>query len=86
MICRCRQAADAGGRVLPSTALVFGEDEKGPAIAAGDPDAMDQAVAEQLEEVAALAEELNADDAERLYELHRKRHSIRTRRSNSRRF
>jgi pimeloyl-ACP methyl ester carboxylesterase len=60
------------GVFWPSTALVFGEDEKGPAIAAGDPDAMDQAVAEQLEEVAALAEDLSADDTERLYELAQK--------------
>ena len=57
------------GIFWPSTALVFGESEKGPGIAAGDPDAVDEAVAAALDEVAALAEDLGADDAARLYEL-----------------
>lgn len=60
------------GVFWPSTALVFGEDEKGPAIAAGDPGAVDEAVAEQLEEIAALAEDLDAGAAARLYELAQK--------------
>jgi len=57
------------GVFWPSTALVFGESEKGPAIAAGDPAAMDTAVAEELEEISALAEDLDAMAAARLYEL-----------------
>jgi len=57
------------GVFWPSTSLVFSESEIGPAIAAGDPAAMDSAVAEEIDEIAALADELEASDASRLYEL-----------------
>lgn len=57
------------GVFWPSTSLVFGEDETGPGIAAGDSAAMDTAVAEGLDEIAALAEDLPADEAARLYDL-----------------
>lgn len=60
------------GVFWPSTALVFGESEKGPAIAAGDPAAVDAVVAEELEEIAALAEDLDTAKATRLYELAQK--------------
>ena len=57
------------GVYWPSTSLVFGQDEAGPSIAGADPAAMDQAVAQELDEIAALTEGLDADDAARLYEL-----------------
>jgi hypothetical protein len=60
------------GIFWPSTALVFTEAEKGPAIAAGDPDVFDEAVSEQLDELNALAEELTPEQSARLYELAQK--------------
>jgi hypothetical protein len=58
------------GIFWPSTALVFGEKEKGPSIAAaGDPAAMDEAVAEERAEVREIAEQLPDADVERFYEL-----------------
>lgn len=57
------------GIFWPSVALVFGEDEVGPAIAAVDPAAMDQAVAVEREAVRNLAERLPAKDRPRFYEL-----------------
>lgn len=60
------------GIFWPSTALVFTESEKGPAIAAGDPAAVDAAVGEQLDELASLADELPPERATRLYTLAQK--------------
>lgn len=60
------------GIFWPSTALVFTETEKGPAIAAGDPGAFDQAVSEQLDELKALSEELTPEQSARLYALAQK--------------
>lgn len=58
------------GIFWPSTALVFGEKEKGPSIAAaGDPAAMDAAVAEERADVREIAEQLPDADVERFYEL-----------------
>ncbi len=58
------------GIFWPSTALVFGEKEKGPSIAAaGDPAVMDAAVAEERDEVREIAEQLPDADVERFYEL-----------------
>jgi hypothetical protein len=61
------------GIFWPSTALVFTADEVGPDIAAGDPAAIDQAVAEERQQVREVAEALPADaDVERFYELAQK--------------
>ena len=60
------------GVFWPSTALVFGESEKGPAMAAGGPTAIDSAVADELAEIAVIAADLNATDASRFYELAQK--------------
>ncbi|WP_373500305.1 alpha/beta fold hydrolase [Desulfococcus sp.] len=57
------------GIFWPSTALVFGESETGPKIAAADPEAMDARVAEERREIRELADELPADQAGRFYEL-----------------
>ncbi len=57
------------GLFWPSTALVFGESEAGPDIAAADPAAMDAEVAVVLDELAMLSEDLDAAAAARLYEL-----------------
>lgn len=61
------------GIFWPSTALVFGESEKGPQIAAGDPAAVDEMVAEERREIRELADELPPDQARRFYELTQKR-------------
>ena len=55
------------GIYWPSTALVFFDDEVGPAMAAGD--AANAHVAQSLEVIHQLADELPAEDAERFYEL-----------------
>lgn len=60
------------GIFWPSTALVFTDSEKGPAIAGGDPEAVDEAVAEELDELAALAEDLTPEQSEKLYALAQK--------------
>ena len=60
------------GIFWPSTALVFTEKEKGPQIAAGQPQAVDQAVAEERLELEELAEALDARQAADLYELTQK--------------
>jgi hypothetical protein len=60
------------GIFWPSTALVFTEKEKGPQIAAGQPQAVDEAVAEERLELEELAEELDAAQAAELYELTQK--------------
>jgi hypothetical protein len=60
------------GIFWPSTALVFTEKEKGPQIAAGQPQAVDEAVAEERLELEALAEDLDARQAADLYELTQK--------------
>ena len=60
------------GVFWPSTALVFGKSEKGPSMAAGDPTAMDSAVAEELDEIAMIAADLDDTGAARLYELAQK--------------
>jgi hypothetical protein len=59
------------GVFWPSAVLVS-EAEVGPDIAAGDPAAMDDAVAEERIQVRELAAELPADRAERFYELTQK--------------
>lgn len=55
------------GIFWPSTALVFGEKEKGPGIAAAEP--TDAAVAEERREVQEIAEMLPPEHVERFYEL-----------------
>jgi hypothetical protein len=60
------------GIFWPSTALVFTEQEKGPQIAAGEPAAEDEAIAEERREVHELAETLNARQAADFYELAQK--------------
>ncbi|MEA2560412.1 MAG: hypothetical protein QOH06_1916 [Acidobacteriota bacterium] len=60
------------GIFWPSTALVFTEKEKGPQIAANEPAAVDEAIAEERREVQELAETLEASDAADLYELAQK--------------
>ena len=58
------------GLFWPSTALVWGEDEEGPAIAAGDPARqMDEAVAAERWMVDTIAEELSGEVVDRFYEL-----------------
>ena len=60
------------GVFWPSTALVFTEEEKGPQIAAGNPEAVDEAVAEERRQLRELADEMSVDDARRFYELMQK--------------
>lgn len=60
------------GIFWPSTALVFTEKEKGPQIAAGQPQAVDEAVAEERQEVEELAADLDASQAREFYELAQK--------------
>ena len=60
------------GIFWPSTALVFGADEEGPAIAAGNPAATDRAIAEERQAIRDLAEQLPDDRAERFYTLAQK--------------
>ena len=60
------------GVFWPSTALVFGESEKGPQIAAGDPAAVDARVAEERLEIRELADQLPPDQVPRFYELTQK--------------
>lgn len=60
------------GVFWPSTALVFGESEAGPKIAAGDPAAVDEQVAHERREIRELADELPRDEARRFYELTQK--------------
>jgi hypothetical protein len=60
------------GIFWPSTALVFGEDEEGPQIAAGDPDATDRAVAAERDTIREIASQLPDRDVERFYELTQK--------------
>lgn len=57
------------GIFWPSTALVFGEGETGPQIAAADPAMVDQGIAEERLEIRELAEELPPVQAQRFYEL-----------------
>ncbi len=52
------------GIFWPSTALVFGEGEAGPEIAAGDPGAIDVAVAAERQAVGDVAEQLADVDVE----------------------
>jgi hypothetical protein len=60
------------GVFWPSTALVFGEKEKGPGIAAAGAEAPDAAVAEERREVREIAEDLPEEHVERFYELAQK--------------
>ncbi|MEK6374288.1 MAG: hypothetical protein AABO58_16495 [Acidobacteriota bacterium] len=60
------------GIFWPSTALVFGVEEEGPAIAAGDPAATDRAVADERQSVRELADQLPDGQVERFYELAQK--------------
>lgn len=60
------------GIFWPSTALVFGEGEQGPQIAAADPAVVDARIAEERREIAELAAELPAEKAGRFYELTQK--------------
>jgi hypothetical protein len=60
------------GIFWPSTALVFGEDEEGPLIAAGDPSATDRAIAEERQAVREVAAQLPERHVERFYELTQK--------------
>ncbi|MEZ5875568.1 MAG: hypothetical protein R3D30_12355 [Hyphomicrobiales bacterium] len=60
------------GIFWPSTALAFGESERGPSMAAANPETMDAVVGDRLDEIAAIAEEMAEDDAARLYELAQK--------------
>lgn len=60
------------GVFWPSTALTFGASEEGPEIAAGDPDAMDRAVAEERTAVREIAEQLPERSVDRFYELSQK--------------
>lgn len=60
------------GIFWPSTALVFTEEEKGPRIAAGEPEAVDEVVAEERREVEELAAELDDRQAADLYALTQK--------------
>ncbi|HEX5758073.1 MAG TPA: hypothetical protein VF121_02665 [Thermoanaerobaculia bacterium] len=61
------------GIFWPSTALVFGESERGPDIAAaGAPEAADEAVAEERREIEELAEQLDDRQAADLYALTQK--------------
>src|SRR5436190_14346076 len=53
------------GIFWPSTALVFGEDEEGPQIAGGDPDATDRAVADERDMIREIASQLPGRDVER---------------------
>lgn len=57
------------GIFWPSTALVFTDAEKGPDIAAADPGAIDEAIAEERRELDELAAELEPEQAEALYRL-----------------
>jgi pimeloyl-ACP methyl ester carboxylesterase len=60
------------GIFWPSTALTFGEGEEGPKIAAGNPEAIDRAVAEERKAVREIAEQLPEGSVERFYELSQK--------------
>jgi hypothetical protein len=61
------------GVFWPSTALVFGESEKGPAIAAApDPKAMDARIAEERAQVRELALNVPGEHVARFYELAQK--------------
>lgn len=60
------------GIFWPSTALVFTEKEKGPQIAAGEPAAVDEAIAEERREIEELAETLDDRQAAELYDLTQK--------------
>lgn len=60
------------GIFWPSTALVFGQDETGPQIAAADPALVDQGIAEERREIRELADELPPVQAQRFYELTQK--------------
>ena len=57
------------GIFWPSTTLVFTESEKGPAIAAGNPQAMDDSVSEQLHELTIIGEEVAPEQAPRFYQV-----------------
>lgn len=60
------------GIFWPSAALVFTAKEKGPQFAAGQPEAVDEAIAEERREVEELAAELDPAQAATLYELAQK--------------
>lgn len=60
------------GIFWPSTALVFTEKEKGPQIASGQPEAVDEAIGEAQLEVAALADDLDPQQATEFYALAQK--------------
>lgn len=60
------------GVFWPSTALTFGVSEAGPQIAAGDPEAIDRAVAEERTAVREVAEQLPEQNVNRFYELSQK--------------
>lgn len=61
------------GVFWPSTSLVFTESEKGPQFAAGAPETIDEAVREERQEIETLAEDLNAEQAARFYDLVQKK-------------
>lgn len=60
------------GTFWPSTALVFTEEEKGPQIAAGRPQAVDDAVGEERREIEELGEQLDDAQARDFYRLTQK--------------
>ena len=60
------------GVFWPSTSLVFTESEKGPQLAAGAPETVDEAVREERLEIEAIAEDLTTEQAARLYALAQK--------------
>ena len=61
------------GVFWPSTALVFTEKEKGPQLAANQPEVVDEAIAEERAELDAVAEDLDDDWAQLIYVLGQKR-------------
>jgi hypothetical protein len=61
------------GLFWPSTALVFGEGEKGPLKTAVDPTSVDEMVREERLEISELANELETDQVKRFYELTQKK-------------